>query len=63
MFTAGTDTSSSTVEWAIAELIRHPKILAQVQKELDSVVGRDRFVSVFNWFKSKSVILIKKNEV
>ncbi|GMY15529.1 flavonoid 3'-monooxygenase [Fagus crenata] len=45
MFTAGTDTSSSTVEWAIAELIRHPKILAQVQKELDSVVGRDRFVS------------------
>ncbi|OMP08136.1 Cytochrome P450 [Corchorus olitorius] len=45
MFTAGTDTSSSTVEWAIAELIRHPKILAQVRKELDSVVGRDRLVS------------------
>nr|XP_023928106.1 flavonoid 3'-monooxygenase [Quercus suber]POE91203.1 flavonoid 3'-monooxygenase [Quercus suber] len=44
MFTAGTDTSSSTVEWAIAELIRHPKILAQVQQELDSVVGRDRLV-------------------
>ncbi|CAK7341737.1 unnamed protein product [Dovyalis caffra] len=39
MFTAGTDTSSSTVEWAIAELIRHPNILAQVQQELDSVVG------------------------
>lgn len=45
MFTAGTDTSSSTVEWAIAELIRHPKILAQVQEELDRVVGRDRLVS------------------
>ncbi|XWS47937.1 hypothetical protein CRYUN_Cryun13aG0028900 [Craigia yunnanensis] len=45
MFTAGTDTTSSTVEWAIAELIRHPKILAQVRKELDSVVGRDRLVS------------------
>ncbi|XVE56822.1 hypothetical protein DITRI_Ditri04bG0041700 [Diplodiscus trichospermus] len=45
MFTAGTDTSSSTVEWAIAELIRHPKIMAQVRKELDSVVGRDRLVS------------------
>nr|QNN89098.1 cytochrome P450 [Azadirachta indica] len=45
MFTAGTDTSSSTVEWAIAELIRHPKILAQVQQELDSVVGRDRLVT------------------
>nr|ACM62746.1 flavonoid 3'-hydroxylase [Garcinia mangostana] len=44
-FTAGTDTSSSTVEWAIAELLRHPKILTQVQRELDSVVGRDRLVS------------------
>jgi flavonoid 3'-monooxygenase len=45
MFTAGTDTSSSTTEWAIAELIRHPKILARVQSELDTVVGRDRLVS------------------
>nr|WOC73942.1 flavonoid 3'-monooxygenase [Ficus virens] len=45
MFTAGTDTSSSTVEWAIAELIRHPKMLVQVQEELDRVVGRDRLVS------------------
>lgn len=45
MFTAGTDTSSSTVEWAIAELIRHPKILARVQQELDQVVGRDRLVT------------------
>lgn len=45
MFTAGTDTSSSTVEWAIAEIIRHPKILAQLKQELDSVVGRDRLVS------------------
>ncbi|KAJ9568497.1 hypothetical protein OSB04_004463 [Centaurea solstitialis] len=25
LFTAGTDTSSSTVEWAMAELIRHPQ--------------------------------------
>nr|QRV61378.1 F3'H [Litchi chinensis] len=45
MFTAGTDTTSSTVEWAIAELIRHPKILAQAQKELDSVVGPNRLVT------------------
>nr|XP_007138248.1 hypothetical protein PHAVU_009G192400g [Phaseolus vulgaris]ESW10242.1 hypothetical protein PHAVU_009G192400g [Phaseolus vulgaris] len=44
MFTAGTDTSSSTTEWAIAELIRNPRILAQVQQELDTVVGRERSV-------------------
>ncbi|GMH21924.1 hypothetical protein Nepgr_023767 [Nepenthes gracilis] len=45
LFTAGTDTSSSTTEWAIAELLRHPKVLAKVQLELDSVVGRDRLVN------------------
>nr|WGJ63362.1 flavonoid 3'-hydroxylase F3'H [Hypericum monogynum] len=45
MFTAGTDTSSSTVEWAIAELIRHPRVMAQVQQELDDVVGRGRLVA------------------
>nr|KYP56687.1 Flavonoid 3'-monooxygenase [Cajanus cajan] len=45
MFAAGTDTSSSTTEWAMAELIRSPRILAQVQQELDTVVGRDRLVT------------------
>ncbi|RDX90826.1 Flavonoid 3'-monooxygenase, partial [Mucuna pruriens] len=45
MFAAGTDTSSSTIEWAIAELIRNPSIMIQVQQELDTVVGRDRLVT------------------
>ncbi|XP_043703971.1 flavonoid 3'-monooxygenase-like [Telopea speciosissima] len=45
LFTAGTDTSSSTVEWALAELIRHPQIMAQAQQELDSVIGPDRLVT------------------
>ncbi|KAF3774575.1 Flavonoid 3'-monooxygenase [Nymphaea thermarum] len=44
MFAAGTDTSTSTVEWAIAELIQRPHIQKKVQAELDSVVGRDRLV-------------------
>lgn len=45
LFTAGTDTSSSTVEWAIAELIRHPNLLVQAQQELDKVVGQNRLVT------------------
>ncbi|KAK9021320.1 hypothetical protein V6N11_011315 [Hibiscus sabdariffa] len=48
MFIAGTDTSSSTVEWAMAELIRHPKIMAQVRQELDLVVRQDCIVSESN---------------
>jgi len=45
LFTAGTDTTSSTVEWALAELIRHKDVLAQAQRELDDVVGKDRLVT------------------
>ncbi|KAJ9568499.1 hypothetical protein OSB04_004465 [Centaurea solstitialis] len=45
LFAAGTDTSSSTVEWAMAELIRHPQLMKQAQEELESVVGRDRLIS------------------
>ncbi|KAL1819504.1 hypothetical protein ACET3Z_014373 [Daucus carota] len=34
MFTAGTDTTTSTLEWAMAELLHNPTILEKVQKEL-----------------------------
>lgn len=33
------------MEWAIAELLRHPEILARAQEELDLVVGKDRLVA------------------
>jgi flavonoid 3'-monooxygenase len=42
---AGTDTTSTIVEWSLSELIRHPDILRQAQDELDAVVGRGRLVS------------------
>ncbi|XAR64619.1 hypothetical protein NMG60_11008368, partial [Bertholletia excelsa] len=38
MFTAGTDTTTSTLEWAMAELLHNPKILQKIQAELRSVV-------------------------
>uniref|UniRef100_A0A0K8TU13 Cytochrome P450 CYP75B95 n=1 Tax=Picea glauca TaxID=3330 RepID=A0A0K8TU13_PICGL len=45
LFTAGTDTTSSTVEWAIAELIRHPEMMRKCQQEIDSVMrGEQRRV-------------------
>ncbi|KAF7046248.1 hypothetical protein CFC21_055290 [Triticum aestivum] len=42
MFTAGTDTSSIIVEWAMAEMMNNPSIMASAQEEMDRVVGRDR---------------------
>lgn len=45
LFTAGTDTTSSTVEWALAELLRHPDILTMAQSELDAVIGHGRLVA------------------
>jgi len=42
LFTAGTDTSASTVEWAMSELIRHPKMMKKCQQEVESAIGQDR---------------------
>lgn len=42
LFTAGTDTSSIIIEWALAEMLKAPAILGRAQSELDRVVGRDR---------------------
>ncbi|KAF7835991.1 beta-amyrin 24-hydroxylase [Senna tora] len=44
MFVAGTNSSASLVEWALAELIRNPKIFSKAREEIDSVVGKNRVV-------------------
>ncbi|OWM70829.1 hypothetical protein CDL15_Pgr014502 [Punica granatum] len=44
MLVAGTDTSATTVEWVMALFLNHPEALAEVQIEIDSVVGHDRLV-------------------
>ncbi|XP_047952725.1 phenylalanine N-monooxygenase-like [Salvia hispanica] len=38
------DNPSNAVEWALAEMINQPDILAKACKELDRVVGKDRLV-------------------
>ncbi|KAE9618600.1 hypothetical protein Lal_00047306 [Lupinus albus] len=42
MFTAGTDTTTSTLEWAMAELLHNPRTLKKVQMELRSKIGPSR---------------------
>ncbi|EOY30248.1 Cytochrome P450 superfamily protein isoform 2 [Theobroma cacao] len=40
----GTDTSATTVEWAISELIKQPQLIKKATEELDRVIGRERWV-------------------
>lgn len=44
MLAASVDTASTTVDWAMSELLKHPRVMVKVQKELAEVVGMDRLV-------------------
>ncbi|KAL7583529.1 hypothetical protein Lser_V15G42502 [Lactuca serriola] len=44
IFTAGTDTSAITIQWALAELINHPNIMKKAVEEIEKVVGKDRLL-------------------
>ena len=34
IFIAGTDTSATTIEWAMTELLKHPNIMKEAQEEV-----------------------------
>ncbi|HDB9652920.1 TPA: cytochrome P450 [Escherichia coli] len=44
MIGAAMDTSTSGVEWAISELIKHPRVMKKLQDEVKTVIGMNRMV-------------------
>ena len=44
MLSASMGTSATSIDWILTELIRHPRIMKKVQKELENVVGLERMV-------------------
>ncbi|XP_020202465.1 cytochrome P450 CYP736A12 [Cajanus cajan] len=44
MIIAATDTSATTVEWAMSELLKYPRVMKKLQEELESAVGMNRKV-------------------
>ncbi|XP_022106868.1 cytochrome P450 2J6-like [Acanthaster planci] len=42
LFAAGSETTSTTLQWALLYMVVYPKIQQRVQAEIDTVVGRNR---------------------
>ncbi|XP_027337811.1 geraniol 8-hydroxylase-like [Abrus precatorius] len=43
LFVAGIDTTSATIEWAMAELLNNPEKLMKTRKELQQVLNKDEY--------------------
>lgn len=44
LFIAGTETNSTTVEWAMVELLRNPEAMVNAKVEINFIVGPNRYV-------------------
>ncbi|KAK8492118.1 hypothetical protein V6N12_065869 [Hibiscus sabdariffa] len=46
MFIGGTDTTKATIEWTMAELLKHPIAMKKVQEEVRNVLGKESKVEM-----------------
>ncbi|KAL2649712.1 hypothetical protein R1flu_017840 [Riccia fluitans] len=44
MVVGGTDTTATTLEWCMVEVVRNPQMMRRMQEEIDAVVGKERAV-------------------
>ncbi|KAG8062924.1 hypothetical protein GUJ93_ZPchr0003g18515 [Zizania palustris] len=59
-FIGGNDTSSVTMHWAMAELMRNPRVLKKVQDEIRAVVGKKERVHHDDMRKLKYLRMVVK---
>lgn len=51
VFIAGTETSSSTIQWVMRLLLAHPEVLHKLRSDIDSKVGNKRLLNEFDLTK------------
>lgn len=44
LIVGGTDTLAMSVEWSMSELLKNPRIYNEATRELDGIIGRERWV-------------------
>ncbi|CAF2094460.1 unnamed protein product [Brassica napus] len=60
LFVAGTDTNSSTMEWAMTELLRNPEKMVRAQSEIRQVIGENGVVQESDISKLSYLLAIVK---
>lgn len=60
MFSAGIETSSSTIDWAMSEMLRHPSIFKKAQDEVRQVFNDKGFVDEAEFDQLKYLKLVIK---
>ncbi|XP_039055518.1 cytochrome P450 71AU50-like [Hibiscus syriacus] len=60
MLVASMDTSAVTIDWTLAELIRHPRVTKKLQQELKDVVGTKRTVEESDLEKLEYLDMVMK---
>ena len=63
MLVGSMDTSATSTEWAISELIKHPRVMKKLQKEIETVVGMERMVDESDLQKLEYLDMVVKESM
>ncbi|KAE8712853.1 CYP706 protein [Hibiscus syriacus] len=63
MVVGGSDTSSNSIEFVMAEIINKPEVMRKAQQELDEVIGKDNFVEESHIHKLPYLLAIMKESL
>nr|XP_043637203.1 cytochrome P450 Tp4149-like [Erigeron canadensis] len=53
VFAAGTDTTSTNIEWAVSELVKHPRVMKKLQQEVTEIANGKSMVTEDDLSKMK----------